>query len=209
MDTLYDISPTFVELADETFQAAAGWWFDQISTDGTVRFGDDSYRDMEIQSNLLLNAFGGHRRSEPKAPENARQVFIDALIKNCKEFASKYCMRPFCPTDQLCFPLATDYGISKESMFAPALTAIGIPIDANPLPMKTRVAIYPGLVTKYPNEIIYSNKNKWLEVWREIEAEVASWDGEELIINARSFENKQYWGTLLVSPAELYHFLSQ
>ena len=209
MQSLYDISPTFVELANETFQAAGSWWFDQIKTDGIVRFGDPSYKDMELKTNLLLAALGGPRQSKQKLPENARQTFIDTLAKTCREFSAKYCGMPIFPTDELCYSLGVDYGVTKKSVFTPALKSIGISRKGNPLPMKTDVDLHPGLVTKYPNIIIYSDKDKWLQIWGEIGTEVVSWDGKKLILDTKLSKNKRYYGTKLVSPKELYDFLSQ
>ena len=207
METLYDISPTFVELANETFQAAGGWWFDQIRTDGIKRFGNPSYKEMEFKSNLLIAFLGGPHKSKKEFPKNAKQIFIDTLTKSCREFSQKYHNVPIFPTDELCYSLVVDYGIG--SILTSALKSIGVPTENAPLPMKTTVYVHPGLVTKYPDIIIYSDKDKWLKIWGEIETEVVSWDGEKLILDTKLTKNTRYRGTKLVTPKELYDFLSQ
>nr|QBK90943.1 MAG: hypothetical protein LCPAC201_02440 [Pithovirus LCPAC201] len=209
MQTLYDISPTFVELANETFQAAGSWWFDQIRTDGIIRFGDSSYKEMEFKSNLLIASLGGPRKSKKELPKNARQIFIDTLTKTSREISKGYGTVPKFPTDVLSYSFSVDYGVTDESALASALKSIGIPLRGNPLPMKTDIGLQPGLVTKYPHIIIYSDKDKWLKIWGEIETKVVSWDGKELILDTKLRKNEQYFETKLVSPKELYDFLSQ
>ncbi len=209
MQSLYDISPTFVELASETFHAAGSWWFDQIRTDGIVRFNDPSCKEMEFKSNLLIASLGGPRKSKVKLPENARQIFIDTLTTSSRKTSEWYGTVPHFPSDVLSYSFSVDYGVTDESPLASALKSIGIPLRGSPLPMKTDIGLLPGLVTKYPNIIIYSDKDKWLKIWGEIETEVVSWNGKELILNTKLRKNREYYGTKLVSPKELYEFLSQ
>lgn len=208
MQTLYDISPTFVELADESFQAVGNWWFDQIKTDGIIRFGDPSYKEMELKSNLLVAILGGPRKSI-NLPKNSRQIFSDTLMKAYREFSEKYRNIPIFPTDDLCYTIKIDYGVGKDSLFAPALKSIGLPREGNYFPMKTSVYLYPGLAIKCPNTIIYSNKDKWLQIWGEIETEIVSWDGEKLFLDTKLSKNIQYGESELATPKELHDFLNQ
>nr|QBK90400.1 MAG: hypothetical protein LCPAC103_00810 [Pithovirus LCPAC103] len=207
--SLYDVSPTFAELAHETLQAVGNWWFDQIKTDGIIKFGDPCDKNMESKANMLVAIGGGYGPSK-SLPDDARQIFVDKLIETClKYYAGWGGGRPKCPTTDLCYSLGIDYGITEESMFTPALEAIGIDRDSNPLPMKTNVWIRPGLAIGTPNRIIYSDKDKWLRVWKEIDTKIVSWDGEKLFLNTKLLENNQYCGTELVSPEELYNFLQR
>ena len=209
MQFLRDVSPTFNEMAKETLQAAGNWWFDQIRTDGIIKFGDPDYADMEVKANVLGAMFGG-TQAPKTVPSEARQVFVDTLIKTCLKRSEEYYFLPRVPTGDLCYPMATDYGIPETSIFAPALAAIGIDRNSNPLPMKTSTTVRLGLVTTgWPHDrVIYlGDKHKWLKIWKEIDTKVVAWDGAKIVLDTKLAKAIHYSGTKLASAEELYQYL--
>lgn len=161
--------PQYVALEDDTLQKGAEWWFDHLILDGSTKFTDPNYKDMEKKVELLpaMLGLGQYKLKCIKLNESAKEIFVNHIVAYWKNhpYGIKH--------ESLTGPIVSEYIEYHANVgpFEEALEKIGITENKDAaLPLKTSMYIYAGYII-VNNHVIYENPNapaELLKIWSQI-----------------------------------------